>query len=215
MAKNMYSLMLTEEIVNAVDRIAAASGTSRSALINSILAEYVSYRTPEMRMRDMFDRMERQLTRAGEMQAVLRSSDSLFSLRSMLNYKYNPIVNYSIELYRTHSNAFGEIRIGLRTQNANLKLYLLQFYKLWGRIESAFNRRAEYLINGERFTKKLIVPLDIQTSEEILAEAVADYIAAFDRALKIFFSYLSEPNIAVKAVEQIYNEYYHKCRFVL
>jgi len=215
MAKNMYSLMLTEEIVSAIDRLAAAAGTSRSALINSILAEYVSYRTPEMRMRDMFDRMERQLTKAGEMQAMLRSSDTLFSLRSMLNYKYNPIVNYNIELYRMESNAFGEIRIGLRTQNAALKLYLLQFYKLWAHIETAFNRKAEYFVSGERFTKKLIIPIGTQITEEDLSAAVAEYITAFDRALKAFFGYLDEPNLAAKAVEQIYLDYYKKSKIAL
>ncbi|MBR4079854.1 MAG: hypothetical protein IKK29_06540 [Christensenellaceae bacterium] len=215
MAKNMYSLILTEEIVNEIDRLAGASGTSRSALINSILAEYVSYRTPEMRIRDMFDRMEHRLKGSGELQVMLRSSDSLFNLRSMLNYKYNPIVNYNIELYRTESNAFGEIRIGLRTQNSTLKLYLLQFYKLWARIETAYNRGAEYTVSGERFTKKLIIPIGAQITEDELSAGVAEYVTAFDRALKEFFNYLNEPNLAVKTVEQIYLSYAQKCRITL
>ncbi len=215
MAKNMYSLILTEEIVSAIDRLAASSGTSRSALINSILAEYVSYRTPEMRIRDMFDRMERRLSSAGELQVMLRSSDSLFNLRSMLNYKYNPIVNYSVELYRTESNAFGEIRVGLRTQNATLKLYLLQFYKLWAKLECAYNRYAEHSVNGERFTKKLIIPLGEKISEDELSSVIAEYITAFDRALKAFFTYLSEPQRAAYAVEQIMIDYFKNCQIAL
>lgn len=215
MAKTMYSLMLTEEIVNAIDRLAAASGTSRSALINGILAEYVSYRTPEMRMRDLFDRMERQLSGQNELQVMLRSSDSLFHLRSMLNYKYNPIVNYSVQLYHTASDTFGELRIGLRTQNADLKLCLMQFYKLWARLEAAYNRNAQCSINGERFTKKLALPHDADFTEEDLSAAVSEYITGFDRALKAFFASINDPERAVRSVEELYRQSRQSSKFLL
>ena len=45
--------MLSEGVVRAVDAEAARLGTNRSALINRILAEYVSYVTPEMRARQI------------------------------------------------------------------------------------------------------------------------------------------------------------------
>lgn len=47
MKKNMYSLMLAEKVVQAIDRLASEKGTNRSNLINQILAEYVSLTTPE------------------------------------------------------------------------------------------------------------------------------------------------------------------------
>jgi metal-responsive CopG/Arc/MetJ family transcriptional regulator len=82
--------MLSEDIVAAVDRLAYESGTNRSNMINNILAEYVSYRTPEMRMRSMFETMENLLSACEGFKVMLRSSDSLFSLRSALTFKYNP-----------------------------------------------------------------------------------------------------------------------------
>ena len=51
MKKSVYSLVLSEGVVDAIDGLACRRGTNRSALINEILAEYVSYVTPEMRMR--------------------------------------------------------------------------------------------------------------------------------------------------------------------
>jgi len=215
MRKNMYSLMLSEDVVAAVDRLAAQSGTNRSSLINTILAEYVSYRTPEMRMRDMFDAMERQLKQAGDLQVMLRSSDSLFQLRSMLSYKYNPVLNYSIELYRApKQRVIGEIRIGLRTQNNNLKLCLLQFYKLWAKIEAAYHPEGLCRISGERFTKYLLLP-EQNITEDDLSRSIAGYITAFDKGLKIFFHYLNNSSAAAYAVESCYREYLQTYRTLL
>ena len=58
MSKSVYSLVLRDEIVEKLDRLAYSRNTNRSSLINQILAEYVSYVTPEKRMRDIFDRLE-------------------------------------------------------------------------------------------------------------------------------------------------------------
>ena len=58
MKKSVYSLVLMDDVVEAIDRMAYSMNTSRSNLINSILAERVSYVTPEMRMRDIFSRIE-------------------------------------------------------------------------------------------------------------------------------------------------------------
>lgn len=216
MRKNMYSLMLTEDVVAAIDKLAAAEGVSRSGFINGILAEYVSYRTPEMRMRDMFDSMEQLFHRSNEMQVMLRSSDSLFNLRSMLSYKYNPAVNYSIELYRAPSrSAIGEVRVSLRTQNNSLKLYLMQFYKLWAKIEANYHPEIRLEISGERFTKYLVLPANSHLTEDDLCGMIADYITAFDKALKEFFAHLDNAETAVLRAEQCYLEYFRKYRAAL
>ena len=42
MKKNMYSLMLAEDVIQAIDELASEKNTNRSNLINQILADYVS-----------------------------------------------------------------------------------------------------------------------------------------------------------------------------
>ena len=54
MNKSVYSLVLMDNVVGEVDKLAYEMGTSRSNLINQILAEYVRYTTPEMRMHAIF-----------------------------------------------------------------------------------------------------------------------------------------------------------------
>ena len=45
MKKNVYSVVLSEEVVAAVDRVANAVGTNRSDMINRILSEYFYFET--------------------------------------------------------------------------------------------------------------------------------------------------------------------------
>ena len=64
MNKSVYSLVLSDEIVQEIDRMAYETGASRSAMINQILADYVRYTTPEKRMREIFSAVEQQLAHA-------------------------------------------------------------------------------------------------------------------------------------------------------
>lgn len=47
MNKSVYSLVLADDVVEAIDRLAYSMNTSRSNLINQILAERVQLLTPE------------------------------------------------------------------------------------------------------------------------------------------------------------------------
>ena len=58
MKKSVYSLVLMDDVVEAIDRLAYERNTNRSNLINQILAESVNFVTPEMRMRDIFTQLE-------------------------------------------------------------------------------------------------------------------------------------------------------------
>ena len=53
MSKSVYSLVLSDDVVAAVDRAAYGLDTSRSNLINQLLADYVSFITPEKRRKDI------------------------------------------------------------------------------------------------------------------------------------------------------------------
>ena len=123
MKKNNYSLMLSEGVVNAIDAAAARAGTNRSALINQILAEYVSYVTPEMRAKEILSRVYESLGIAFRRESV---GESAISLYSSLAYRYNPTVKYCLELYRDGQN-LGELRVSLRSKNPVLLQLFARF----------------------------------------------------------------------------------------
>lgn len=208
MNKSVYSLVLMDDVVEQIDRVAYEMNTSRSNMINQILAEYVSYMTPEKRMREIFSTVEQQLAGGSTFQVLLQPSDSMFSLRSALSYKYNPTIRYSVELYRNAKPLLGELRVSLRSQNSTLLLYLLQFFKLWVRIEESYLGRTESTVEDGRFIRKLVLRGDAaELDNETVGEAIAAYIDLFDRSIKAFFASLSEPQRAVVQVQRLYAEH--------
>lgn len=215
MGKSVYSLVLTDEVIREIDRAAYAMNTSRSNMINQILAEYVSYVTPEKRSREVFGRLEDALAALDHFQVMLQPSDSMISLRSALAYKYNPTVRYSVELYRTGGPAVGELRVSLRSQNSSLILYISQFFKLWRRIEEAYVGRRESVIEDGRYLRRLYLPEGSPQTNEELGDILAGYIQLLDAAMKEFFQNLQNPQEAARRVEALYAAYLREGKTVL
>lgn len=212
MSKSVYSLVLTDEVVREIDRLAYQSGTNRSNMINQILAERVSYTTPEKRIEGIFGAIERLLGMSDTFRKSAPASDTMLQINSSLAYKYNPNVKYSVELYRDDSEALGELRVSMRTQNTALIMALIDFYGVWADTERRFigdsPSGADRL---GRFYRKIKPRINRTASRgsdtETLGELIAEYIRAFDSALKAYFYNLSAPSIAVREVQNIYKEY--------
>ena len=100
MKKSVYSLVLSDDVVAQIDRLAYRQGANRSGFINQILAEYVSYVTPEQRIRDIFQRIGGAFSAYDGIRAEGVPTGSVMALQSALVYKYNPTVRYQVELYR-------------------------------------------------------------------------------------------------------------------
>ena len=199
MKKNIYSLILSERVVDAIDRLAYQNHTNRSNLVNQILAEYVSYETPEKRNSEVFDRIESLL--GSVFQVAEAATPTTLTLRSSLSYKYNPTVRYQVEMYRTHDVAVGELKVSMRTQNATLSLLVGQFFKLWARIERAYHPETRLSLTDGTFVKLFVTDL---SSSAAIGEGISAYIDAFDHALKSFFYLLDEPERAAEEVERTF-----------
>ena len=203
MKKRVFSLVLSDDVIAAVDRAAYQNGLSRSAMINRILAQAVSYTTPDQRMSEIFSQVERLLN--GEVfQSLSQPSDSMMSLRSALAYKYNPNVRYSVELYPDRPGE-GELRVSLRSQSSALILYLGQFFRLWAKIEQAYVGGADCVIQDGKYARRLKLPARVSHREQ--GAVLAGYIRAMEQGLRAFFHSLDDPRQAAAAVEQAYQNY--------
>ncbi len=204
MKKSVYSLVLSDEIVDAVDILAYKNGTSRSAMVNSILANYVSYKTPEMRLGEIFKNIENILCVGDEFQILAPPSDTMLNLRSALAYKYNPTVRYSVQLYKTAGDeGIGELRVSMRTQNESLISGVQGFYRAWIAAEKEYLGDIEYKIERDRFFRKIYYKRENGIPAE---QIISDYIKVFDKAMKEYFRRLDDPESARAAVRKIYKE---------
>lgn len=214
MNKSVYSLVLSDEVVEAVDRLAYSMRMSRSALINSLLAEAVSYTTPEKRISEIFGAIGQMMDDGFLIRE--QPSDAMLSIRSALKYKYKPVIRYGLELYRSFEKTIGQLKVSFRTQSEQLKANLTEFLKLWAELENTyvvkfFPEGISYTIDDGRFTRTFRLPAERehQTDDE-LARAIAEYIKMFDEILKIYFANIENRRLAAELSVERYHEYLQK-----
>lgn len=186
MKKSVYSLVLMDSVVKAVDEQAYKIGTSRSNLINQILAEYLCCVTPEMRMREIFDSVTEMISDSFQVQR--QGSASLMTIKTSLSYKYRPAVSYKVELQREPDDFIGKLRVQIRTQSQPL-INLFNNFFMW-RIEmekrcfseSGFDNYSCELTSGN-FTRKLLNNPDGKNGI-----AISEYLMQLDRSMQLYFS---------------------------
>lgn len=189
MNKNVYSIVLTDNVIRAVDEEAYRLGTNRSNLINQILAERLSCITPEMRMRTIFD----VVSGFFDSSCIWRQSEAVMKLRTSLEYKYRPTVSYRLELERIPGDYLGRLKINIRTQNAELRNYFKMVFAALAGIETS----AE-LSRGIDENLFIWSVSDLgcvrnfrnakSVSDDIKGEALGNYIAILTKAVKLYFS---------------------------
>ena len=210
MKKNMYSLMLAEEVVDDVDRLAAEKGTNRSNMINQILAEYVSLTTPEKHVRNIFDIIENFINQRTGYMLYSQPNDMTMSIKSPLQYHYRPTIRYEVEMYRTPHQTIGQLKINFRTTSAELLVELTRFFKIWRQLENLYIKQfftkgaIEYGMESGRFLRTFAVPNDADYTEEQIGNAISQYIATFDEMLKDF---LAGKYSTTEEIENRYLEY--------
>ena len=120
MAKKLYSLMLNEQVVAAVDREAHRRSTNRSALIDAVLAEHFGVATSQRVTGDIFRQMEALLSASEELIPFFAPHSGSFYVKSALSYKYRPTLKYELVLDNTNSTKLGDLSVNFRTQSAVL-----------------------------------------------------------------------------------------------
>lgn len=206
MNKSIYSLVLSDEVVDAVDALARAEGMSRSAMINRILAERVACTTPEMRLRDILQSLAQSMS--GEFILTEQPTGGTLVCRTSLKYRYKPTVKYSVEIYSENGKRAGQLRVSFRTQNAQLIADLMGFVRCWAALEQKYiadklSNDIVYTIADGRFERTLNMPSGQITDDE-LGTAVAEYMTMFDGAMKAYFAELPDTDRAIARIWEYY-----------
>ena len=191
MSKSMYSLILVDEIVKSVDKLAHQRGTNRSNLINQILAERLSLKTPEKRLGEIFVHIGDNLD--DDMLQVVQSSGGTLVVKGAVNFKYNPTIRYQVNLEAEPRAYTGTLKVSTRTQSKALIYRLSMFYELWMQIEKACpaeirKNKPKFEVGGGKLAREIIV---VHRGEgidhEAMGKAIADYLHLFNKTMSMFF----------------------------
>ena len=210
LGKSVYSLVLSDDVIAQIDRAAYALGSSRSGLINQVLAEYVSFITPEKRRKDIFDSLTSVIGGFEPFQIQNRASDSMLCIRSPLRVKYNPTIKYTVELSRSEGKEIGQLKIMTRTQSENLLELLDSYFYRFCKMEQKYIRSLfpeivpRYQIGQGKLIRNFSL-LNKDSSDNEIGSAIAAYIQMIDRALKSCLN--QNPQDWEAVMEKIYLEY--------
>ncbi|MGN1319217.1 MAG: hypothetical protein ACI4VF_09395 [Lachnospirales bacterium] len=202
MGKSVYSIVLNDAVVDAIDQMAYRLGTNRSNMINQILAEKVSFVTPEQKIKNILSNVEN-LIDSNIFQIMLPSGDSSLMMKSSFKYKYNPSVKYSVVLNKTGGEAKGELRVNFRTQNTALLNELASFLEIWTSLENHYLKiKPKYSIGAGKFTRELRLP-DKDYDDRKSGKLISDYINAFDGIMKFYFQGAEPVDVEKKYIDFI------------
>jgi hypothetical protein len=211
MKKSVYSIVLSDDVIKAIDKLAYQTNTSRSNLINQILAEHVSYMTPEKRMKNIFDCMRQIMDNSFQIQ--LQNSDSIMSLKSSLRYKYKPTVRYKVEILKEpKENIFSIFSASTRTQSTALIEAFAIFFQLWQQLEqkyigSCFPEGIKSEFTGSKYVRGFQLPAaSSNATTDSAAKAISYYITLFDSVMKIYFEGIDTPEATAFKMESFYSK---------
>lgn len=195
-------------MVRAIDRAAYESGLSRSAMINRIMAEYISMPTPEQTIREVFASAASAAARDSSMRLQSPPSDSMLSLRGAIRTKYNPTIRYCVELTPCEGGYTGELRVLSRSQSDALLARLSDFFELWSRMERSASRDPAVEITDGRYRRRLDMESHgDQPESAALGEAIGEYLRAFDRSMDLFFQDTGPTDRLLEQIRALYDEY--------
>lgn len=210
MNKSVYSLILSDQVIAEVDRLAYQKGLSRSAMVNELLASAVSCVTPEMRVRQILNRLDEGLP--GDVFLPVQSGGTGYSVRSRLVYKYNPSLRYSIELTKAALPEIGTLRVGLRSRSDQLILLLLDFFDLWQSVESAYCPDVRYAVREGRLERELVLrePSHANPTPKAIGDAIVAYVNLLNDAIAAFFDLSCDKALAAPPILALCEGYYSR-----
>ena len=202
MSKSIYSLVLNDQLVSFLDKVAHKKGMSRSNMINCILAEYLSFETPEKRMEEIFSYVESLVSQTQSLKFIPQTS-SLVAISSAISFRYNPTVRYCIELFSGEEEGEGELKVYLRTTNAQLLEEVNRFFWLYKEIEEHYLGATDTKIEGGRYIRRFVLKKGVEIDNQTLGNAITEYVKNFDYLMNLYFSNLGNVGI-LQAIESEY-----------
>ena len=209
MGKSVYGWVLMDEVVEKVDEAAYKMGTSRYNLINQILADYVSYTTPQKQVEGIFTSLENMFKEMNTFQVLANPSPYFMNITSSLRYKYRPTIKYGVELYDNSKYSFGELKVTLRTTNQSLIRDMNRFLNFYSKLEEKYIRgiledNLCYKIEEKKYTRQFVLPKEQGVDKVDLGVLIGEYIKVFDRVLKVFLEDLPYIDDACSDAEKEY-----------
>lgn len=193
MSRSMYSLILSDRVVEAIDREAYRQQCNRSRMIERILAEYTGVETKEAQVRDVMEEIARLLSTHERIQVLPNREARSLVYQAPVRFKYNPTLRYRLEWQDVNGLHRAVLKIVSRTTSRPLADTLEAFFlnmNQWERAYAPFVQGKNRLYRNEgkgtiQFVKTLYTG---SLAYEEMSQLLSRYLTMLNEAIEGYFS---------------------------
>lgn len=217
MGGRIYSIIVEDDLMEQVDRVAYKKGMSRSQIVNEMITEYLNLVTPEYKINQVMEQIAKRIHIMNEIQYVSESKGNSIQCRATVAYKYNPKIRYMLELSGKDMNKMATLNIISRTQNTEFYTHLLKFFSIVETIEKleqiGFRRysikRSPFKMEGNRIIRDFYYDwMHEDLSIEEISNFLSNYIEMLNHSMNAYFNQLNVGEMEkYKLITKIYNHY--------
>lgn len=223
MKKSIYSIVLFDEIVEAIDRLAYIKNTNRSQLINDMLAEKIGLLTPQQKVTNIMNRIS-QLVETDSIQVKSKNDYGSLQFGTFIKYKYKPSIRYSFEFYvGNNEERYAVLKINSRSKSEDLNEHLERFFngiccidkKRFPEIYQREIINKTYTNSNNRFVREFLrgIPLE-KMDDDSIAEYLSCYLLMIDDSLNYYFNHYNQEDVFNK-IDKIYCQHLNNLNLFL
>lgn len=216
MSKQIVSLVLSNQVIEKIDREALIRSSSRSQVINDILCQSFGVWTPDLKMNRVMDLMTETFKGVETMQMVSATHGSTLQLRTTVAYKYNPKLKYVVEMSGREHPLLANLKIYSRTTSEPFLQCLMMFFGYISDFEESVAPSIGlrqvlskgYAYEDNKFIKRFECDW---TTKEVEAESIAAYLSSYiqflDDAIKMYFEHYGNWQHIEQQLLALYKKY--------
>ncbi len=193
MSRSLYSLILSDAVVEAIDREAYHQQCNRSRLIERILAEYTGVETREAQVREMMDEIARLLSVQKHIQVLPNRETQSLVYQAPIRFKYNPTLRYRLEWREMNGEHQAVLKIFSRTTSRPLADALEAFFLNMNRWEAAYvpfmqGKNRLYRNEGKGTIQFVKILYAGSLAHEEVSQLISRYLKLLNTAIERYFS---------------------------
>lgn len=215
MSQGIYSLLLQECLVDAVDAMAEEKQMSRSQVINEILSERFEMFTPEYRSNHIMDVVRERLSGNDKFHLISFSKGSSIQYKMIVPYKYNPKIKMMLIMNSKDPLSVATLKVSSRTTNVSFSDDLWGFFESLNHVTENHGRMEKYPMlvgaydKSDAIYKKFPIEWTKETlSFEEIAREITNYMYMLSESLIGYFESLEDPVFGKEEMERIIHKYF-------
>lgn len=192
--RSLYSILLDDDLIAAVDRLAQRNGITRSAMIESLISDRISYISPRNRINEIFDDIDRLMSGVDGFTSWTEPDRTAYQLKSGMA-RYRPSVRYKVKIYDHMAGSdFGELDVRIRSDEPAVLAAEEEFFRAFCRLERIYLAGAipddiscSLDMRTGRFRRGLRLAAGVDHSSSEIAQKITDYVNMLDTLMKRWF----------------------------